>query len=81
MAKEVEQIEALSAKVSDLHADVTEAIRILTEERDNLSPEGQAAFDALSAQVAAIDTEVGDADGSDVPPPPVDEVQPVSDNG
>lgn len=68
MATEVEQINQLSAKVDDLAADVREAIRILTEERANLSPEGQAAFDALNQKVGDLDTEVGDADGSDGTP-------------
>ena len=70
MATEVEQFEALSAKVDDLAADVREAIRILTEERANLSPEGQVAADALTAKVDTLDAQVGDADGSDGPPPP-----------
>jgi len=67
MATEVEQFEALTAKVDDLAADVREAIRILTEERANLSAEGQEAFDVLAAKVGDLDTEVGDADGSDIP--------------
>ena len=65
MATEAEQLNELSAKVDDLAADVREAIRILTEERANLSPEGQEAFDALNTKVADLDAVVGDADHSE----------------
>lgn len=69
MATEAEQLNALSAKLDDVMADVRAALAILTAERDNLGPDGQAALDALTAKVDAFDAEVGDADGSDTPPP------------
>jgi hypothetical protein len=69
LMNETEQVTALSAKVDDLVADVRAALEILRAERDNFGTEGQAAFDALSAKVDAFDAEIGDADGSDVPPP------------
>lgn len=69
MATEVEQLTALSAKVDDLIADVRAALAALQADVANLSPEGQAALDALTAKLAAFDVEVGDADGSDTPPP------------
>ena len=69
LMNETEQLTALSAKVDDLVADVRAALEILRAERDNFGAEGQAAFDELSAKVDAFDTEVGDADGSDTPPP------------
>ena len=69
MANEAEQINALSAKVDDLVSDVRAALEILRAERDNLGEAGQAAFDELAAKVDAFDTEIGDADGSDTPPP------------
>lgn len=74
MANEAEQIEAVSAKLDDVIADVRAALAILTAERDNLGAEGQAALDTLTAKVDAFDAEVGDADGSDTPPvdPPVE---------
>lgn len=69
MASEVEQLTALSAKVDDLIADVRAAVELLEADRANFSEPGQEAFDALAAKVAAFDAEVGDADGSDTPPP------------
>lgn len=69
MATEAEQINALSAKVDDLIADVRAALAALEADRDNLGEAGQAALDALSDKLAAFDAEVGDADGSDTPEP------------
>jgi hypothetical protein len=66
---EAEAIGALDAKVTDLIADVRAAIAALEAERDELGPAGQAALDTLTAKVAAFDAEIGDADGSDTPPP------------
>ncbi len=63
-----EQITALTAKVDDLIADVRAALATIGQ--DELSPEAQAALDGLAAKVAAFDTEVGDADGSDTPVEP-----------
>lgn len=68
MANEAEQLGALSTKLDDLIGDVRAALDILRAERDNLGADGQAALDALVAKVDAFDAEVGDADGSDVPP-------------
>src|SRR5687767_11449281 len=70
MTQETDAINALSAKVDDLIGDVRAALDILRTERDSLGAEGQAALDTLTAKVDAFDTEVGDADGSDTPPPP-----------
>lgn len=70
MATEAEQLNALSATIDDLIADVRAALAVLVADRDNLGPDGQAALDALVAKVAAFDAEVGDADGSDTPPTP-----------
>jgi len=65
MANAREQIEGLNAKLDDIVGDVR-AFRVAAEaDRENLSPEAQAAFDSLSAKVDAFDAEVGDADGSD----------------
>jgi uncharacterized coiled-coil protein SlyX len=70
MATEAEQITALDTKVTDLISDVRAALAALEADRDNLGPDGQAALDTLTAKIDAFDTEVGDADGSDTPPPP-----------
>jgi uncharacterized coiled-coil protein SlyX len=67
MATEVEQFTALSTKFDDLVADVRAALEALATA---VSPEGQAILDSLNARLDAFDTEVGDADGSDTPPPP-----------
>lgn len=69
MATEAEQLAALSDSVDDLIADVRAALAILVADQANFSPAGQAAFDTLTAKVAAFDAEVGDADGSDTPAP------------
>ena len=58
MANAKEQIEALSAKVDDLAADVRAG-------KGELDPEAQAAFAQLAQKVSDLDAEVGDADGSD----------------
>jgi hypothetical protein len=69
---EAELIGALDAKVTDLIADVRAALAALAADRDNLGPDGQAALDTLTAKVDAFDAEVGDGDGSDTPPAPVE---------
>lgn len=67
---------ALLAAVQDVAADFAALVAAMAVERENLTEAGQAAFDAaqaksaeLSAALAALDTAVGDADGSDTPPP------------
>lgn len=70
------QADANSTALLDLVADVRALIALLSAEQQ-LTPETQAAADALAAKLAgdagvigALDTEVGDADGSDTPPAP-----------
>lgn len=63
MSAESDALNALSAKVDALIADVRAALAALEADRDNLGPEGQAALDALNAKVDAFGAEVGDADG------------------
>lgn len=70
MATAAEQITALSAKVDDIAADFTALVAALAVERENLTEAGQAALDVANAKLAALDAEVGDADGSDTPPAP-----------
>jgi hypothetical protein len=65
MASATEQLSELSTKVDDLISDVRAALAVI--DNDELSESAQAALDSLTAKVAAFDTEVGDADGSDVP--------------
>lgn len=70
MATAAEQITALSAKVDDIAADFAALVAALAAERENLTEAGQAALDAATAKLDALDVAVGDADGSDTPPPP-----------
>lgn len=67
MATAAEQITTLSAKVDDIHADFTALVTALAAERENLTEAGQAALDAATAKLTALDEAVGDADGSDTP--------------
>jgi hypothetical protein len=76
MSAESDALNAVSAKVDDLVADVRAALDILRAERDSLGDEGQAALDELTAKVDAFDAEIGDADGSDTPPVPEAPVNP-----
>lgn len=69
VATAAEQLTTLSGKVDDLVSDVRAALDILRADRENLTEAGQAAFDELDAKVDAFDTEIGDADRSDVPDP------------
>jgi len=83
MATAKQQIDALSTKVdglsavtADVAADFNAFKTAMEAERDNLSDEGQAALDAANAKLDAaraqlndLDVAVGDADGSEVPPP------------
>lgn len=68
MATATEQLTELSTKVDDLISDVRAALAVIND--DQLSPQAQEALDGLSAKIAAFDTEVGDADGSDTPAEP-----------
>lgn len=63
-----QQLTDLTSKVDDLIADVRAALATIGQ--DELSPDAQAALDNLNAKVAAFDSEVGDADGSDTPAEP-----------
>lgn len=75
-----DKIAAQATVITDVAADVAallEAVATLQAERENLTPAGQAALDAAMASADAVtvalqtlDTQVGDQDGSDTPPPP-----------
>jgi len=86
MATAAEQVNALSTKVdalaattADIHADFVALTTAMNAERENLTATGQAAvdqanakLDAATAALADLDVAVGDADGSDTPPPPAE---------
>lgn len=65
MATATEQLTALSGRFDDFASDVRAALAVIND--DQLSPQAQEALDGLSAKLASLDTEVGDADGSDEP--------------
>ncbi len=56
----------LNSRIEDIKADV-KALREALDRADQLSPEAEAALASLEANVGTLDTEVGDADGSDQP--------------
>lgn len=74
-----DQITELRAAVVDYNADVDAKLDQLLEKQGTLDPEAQAVFDDLKATVAAADTRIGDADGSDTPPvePPTEPTEPT----
>lgn len=63
MATATEQLTALSGRFDDFASDVRAALAVIND--DQLSPQAQEALDGLTAKLNALDTEVGDADGSD----------------
>jgi hypothetical protein len=69
MASTKEQLDAANGKLDTLMGDVRTVISTLTAEQGNLSPEAQQALDDLNAKLDSYDAEVGDADGSNTPPP------------
>ena len=74
MASASQQLTDLSSRFDDFTSDVRAAMSALAAERENLTPDGQAALDLLSQKLDAADTEVGDADGSQAPPPDEGEI-------
>jgi hypothetical protein len=65
VATATEQLNALNTQFDDFASDVRAALAVIND--DQLSPQAQEALDGLSAKLSALDTEVGDADGSDTP--------------
>jgi hypothetical protein len=72
MANEVEQLNAIKARLVDVHDDVKAR---LEQVRGEVSAEGQTALDEVVAAIDNFDAEIGDADGSDTPP--VDPTEPT----
>lgn len=84
MATAAEQIAALTTRVEaqgvllvDVAADFEAFKTAMEAERENLTAAGQAALDAanvaldgVATSLTNLDIAIGDADGSDVPPPP-----------
>src|SRR5688572_27234548 len=66
MASETEVLGTISTKLTALIADVR---ALLVSERAQLSDEGREQADNIVGALDAFAAEIGDADGSDVPPP------------
>lgn len=69
MATAKQQISELRAAFSDFARDVDAKLDALANAQGDLNAEAQAEFDALKQAVADADAKIGDADGSDTPPP------------
>lgn len=68
MATANEQLVALKTQLADTTADVLAKLEQLTQQAGTLPADAQATLDEIVAAVTALDTAVGDADGSEVPP-------------
>jgi hypothetical protein len=69
MTQEVDALNEVKAKLVDLHEDVIARLNVAAGE---LSAEGKAEISSITDAITAFDAEIGDADGSDTPPQPVD---------
>lgn len=69
MASALEQLTELKAQIADTTSDVLAKLDQLTAQLGELTPEAQAVLDEIKAGVQQLDATVGDADGSDTPPP------------
>lgn len=77
MATLAERFDALDTKVDDIKADFKAFKDALETNDDTLSAEAEAALARLEGNVGSLDTEVGDADGSDVLPGDETPTQPL----
>ena len=77
MASAVNQLMELRTMLTDYNADVDAKLDQLLAATGELNPEAQAAFDDLKATVAAADAKIGDADGSEKPPPADENLDPT----
>lgn len=74
MANETVVLGAISAKLDAIFADVR---ALLVSERAQLSDEGQVQADNIVGALDAFAAEIGDADGSETPPPADDSTDDV----
>lgn len=81
MTSITEQLTGLKGQFSDFASDVNARLQQLADAQGTFSADAQAIFDDLKASVEAADASVGDADGSDTPPPaptePTEPTEPV----
>ena len=73
MATAHDQLVELQTKINDLRADLMARLDALEAAQGQFTPEAQAIFDDVKATVGGMDERVGDADGSDNPPAPLEE--------
>lgn len=76
MASAKDQLNELKSAFTDFASDVDAKLNQLLAAQGTLQPDAQAVFDDLKASVQAADERVGDADGSDTPPPAPDTQEP-----
>jgi hypothetical protein len=69
MATAAQQLTDLKAQFADTTSDVLAKLDQLTQQLGQLDPAAQATLDEIKAGVQQLDDAVGDADGSDTPPP------------
>lgn len=74
MSEELDALTEIKTKLADLHEDVKARINVAAGE---LSAEGKAEMDRVTAAIDAFQAEIGDANGSDTETPPVDDGTPV----
>lgn len=74
MTQELDALTEIKAKLVDLHEDVIARLNVAAGE---LSAEGKAEVESIIGAITAFDNEIGDADGSDTPATPVDDVPPA----
>lgn len=68
MARQTDELTALRTQLTDASADILAKLDQLETAAGDLTPEAQQIVDDLRTSVQALDTRVGDADGSDNPP-------------
>lgn len=78
MTSITDQLTGLKNQFADFASDVNARLQQLADAQGTFSPDAQVIFDDFKAAVAAADASVGDADGSDTPPPaPTEPTEPV----
>jgi hypothetical protein len=69
MVDQVAALTELQTRVNDFRSDLFARLDQLETAQGQFTPAAQEIFDDIKANVAAVDTRVGDADGSDNTPP------------
>lgn len=72
MASAAEQLTEILNAFRDFKGDVDAKLDQLLNAQGTLNPDAQAVYDEIKAAVAEADAQIGDADGSETPAPPVE---------